>query len=161
MTKRLFAMAMALAMFASLALPTRSDAGTILTEATLDKTTNGFVDDLTVQYNVPINMGSFVALPSTTVSVINETYTVDSITVNFMAVTAPPTQELDFTLTSPDPGPYHALSSSFSGNYQSYLGSISVGSLPEPGSMTLLGVGMVGLVTLLAFRRLFRRLALA
>jgi hypothetical protein len=161
MTKRLL-MAMALAMFASLALAAPSHAGSILTDATLVASSGASdqVNDLTVTYNVPITSGSIFVLPSTTVSVTGTTYTSNSVTITFTSVSAPPTQELDFTLGTASGGPYSAIASEWSGSYTRILASVFVGnaSVPEPTSIALLGIGMTGF---LAFRRFFKKASVA
>ncbi len=163
MTKRLL-MGMALAMFASLALATPSHAGSILTQATLASSSGAddSITDLTVVYNVNITAGSFVELPSSIPVAVPSgvSYTANSITLTFADVSAPPIQTLDFTLGTTSPGPYSALSSSWSGSYTSILAGVVVSnaSVPEPASLALLGIGMTGF---LAFRRFFKKTSVA
>ncbi len=159
MTKRLF-MGMALAMFASLALPTVSQAGSILYDAT------GFVTvltnaatDATVQFNQVVT-GPVTILPGTNLSAVGVTgIGTSTLTFTFASAPSPKTYDLDFSV-------YSTAGLVFQGGAVSgtplpmggVVGSVVPASVPEPASLALLGIGMTGF---LAFRRFFKKTSVA
>ena len=106
----------------------------------------------------PVTVTS-TTIPGGAVGVVTPPTPSNTITFTF-ADTGPGTYTLNFTVFGPSSPPLLGLGGTISGTGGTQGGAaiLSITSVPEPASLALLGIGMTGF---LAFRRFFKKTAVA
>jgi hypothetical protein len=145
-----------LVLLAGLAAATPARAGSVITTTVNFATASPGLTEIDLTYS---GVGTLSGLTPTTFTGGTATLTGDVVALKF---TTPDTGPFAFTFTMQDSTSTPAsLTPTFTPSNSSLSGfgfSISQGSVPEPATLALLGIGMTGL---LAFRRFFKKTSVA
>jgi hypothetical protein len=159
MMKRSFFLSLTAGLLASMAFTTPTHAGTMLATTTVQIIAPAGTqsDEVQVTYSSAPS-APIVILPSTTVSVLTSTIAANTVTITYTPILG--NQELDFTFLATPPiavSQDHLLGVVGPGPV-GLIANVTVGPIPEPTSLALLGIGMTGF---LALRRFFKRTSVA
>jgi len=151
MMRRSLFLSLAAGLLASLAFTAPSQAGTQAIHADFT-ITGGTASNIELLYSAPV---TDVTVTSTDLAITPPLFSGSTVEFNFTPTTS---GFVDFTVTSAGNLTANFLTGLSAGVTATHLNVVIVGTVPEPTSIALLGIGMTGF---LAFRRLFKRTAVA